>query len=141
MDARPVASTAPHARVAAPSRNTRMQSTFGRDRVPKVAFFDVDNTIIRSNVVKPYVYMRMNELSALDYLWFVPLMALRAVAFLAIDRFDRSLFNKIFYRLYKDRCSTSDAKVSHAAPCPPPPGLPQVRVPVPSTCPGRSSLS
>lgn len=112
----------------------------------QVAFFDMDNTVIRSNIVKPYVVLRTAELvrqqgaslapydrcsrmrqvlltsgnltscdappqSPPDVAWFVPVMLLRVLLYLALDSYSRTLFNQVFYRLYQGRDASNEAKV------------------------------
>lgn len=82
----------------------------GPSRPVQVAFFDMDNTVIRSNIVKPYVVLRTAELSPPDVAWFVPVMLLRVLLYLALDSYSRTLFNQVFYRLYQGRDASNEAK-------------------------------
>eukprot|EP00958_Prasinococcus_capsulatus_P017844 scaffold2045_cov404-Prasinococcus_capsulatus_cf.AAC.37 len=97
----------------------------------KAAFFDIDGTILKSNVVWPFVLQRLRELPlVLRLLWF-PYYALKvsapillpqalagsaaandsagpaqnwqAIMYKALDRINRSLFNVVFYRDYAGR--------------------------------------
>ena len=65
------------------------------------AFFDVDGTLLRSNIAHYYAYMRGRELPPGQRpfwnLWFL----CKGVAYLCIDRFSRSTFNRLFYRNYR----------------------------------------
>jgi hypothetical protein len=72
----------------------------------KAAFFDVDGTITRTNVVLAYFAVRMSELPLFLKLFWVPWFALKGIFYLLIDRIDRALFNRVFYRSYNGR-STS----------------------------------
>jgi hypothetical protein len=72
----------------------------------KAAFFDVDGTITRTNVVLAYFAVRMSELPLFVKLFWVPWFALKGIFYLLIDRIDRALFNRVFYRSYNGR-STS----------------------------------
>jgi len=73
----------------------------------KAAFFDVDGTVVRSNIVWPYVHLRMQELSPLLKLLWVPWFACKAAVYLVVDSFERSAFNRIFYRNYRGREESS----------------------------------
>ncbi|MBF5043838.1 HAD-IB family hydrolase [Aggregicoccus sp. 17bor-14] len=66
----------------------------------KAAFYDVDGTLVRTNVVHVYSYYAMNRGSLLG-------MAGRSLAvgaslplFGALDTFNRKVFNEFFYRYY-----------------------------------------
>jgi fatty acyl-CoA reductase len=72
----------------------------------KAAFFDVDGTITRTNVVLAYFAVRMSELPLFLKLFWVPWFGLKGIFYLLIDRIDRALFNRVFYRSYNGR-STS----------------------------------
>eukprot|EP00898_Chlorokybus_atmophyticus_P002190 jgi/Chlat1/2972/Chrsp2S04698 len=63
--------------------------------VPRAAFFDVDGTLMETNIVWPYVLMRLDELPFIIQLFWVPFFALQGIGF------DRSLLNKIFFSKYK----------------------------------------
>ncbi|BBM99930.1 hypothetical protein MPTK1_1g24920 [Marchantia polymorpha subsp. ruderalis] len=80
----------------------------------KAAFFDVDGTITRTNVVLAYLAVRMSELSFfMKFVW-VPCFAVLCIFYLLVDHFDRATFNRIFYsNHYKGR--SADSKSSMAA--------------------------
>ncbi len=64
------------------------------------AFFDVDGTLTRTNVVVPLAWFQRAHLPRWRYrLWFIGLL-MRAPLYWLIDRFDRSLFVRLFYRHY-----------------------------------------
>lgn len=84
----------------------------------KVAYFDVDGTLINSNIVAPYALLRLRELVRTKHashdaqppsqpplsatLW-APAFALKCVYFIALDYVDRPAFNTVFYRHYAGR--------------------------------------
>lgn len=68
---------------------------------PRCAFFDLDNTICRSNIVKAYITFKMRTLSLLERLFFIPVVLVKAVIYLVLDRIDRSWFNRVFYASYR----------------------------------------
>jgi HAD superfamily hydrolase (TIGR01490 family) len=76
----------------------------------RAAFFDVDGTLVRTNIVHAFAFYAMNQGSILGTAW----QTLRTVAsipmFVATDRLDRKLFNELFYRYYagqsEDRLET-----------------------------------
>ena len=67
------------------------------------AFFDVDGTIAATNIVMPYVHLRLEELPLPAKVAWVPFFLLKAAWYIMVDRFDRSRFNRIFYRNYRGR--------------------------------------
>ena len=66
----------------------------------KAAFYDVDGTLVKTNIVHTYGYYAMNRGS----LWGIAGRTLAAVAsvplFAALDAVDRKIFNEFFYRYY-----------------------------------------
>ncbi|MDA0837247.1 MAG: HAD-IB family hydrolase [Planctomycetota bacterium] len=69
----------------------------------RAAFFDVDGTIVKSNIVMPYVHIRRAELSPIGNLFWTPFFLLKALIYIIVDRFDRAKFNRMFYRNYRGR--------------------------------------
>ena len=67
----------------------------------KGAFFDVDGTLVRTNLVHAFAFYAMNQGSFLGTAW----QTLRTVAsvplFWATDKVNRKLFNELFYRYYQ----------------------------------------
>ncbi|HEX4902932.1 MAG TPA: HAD-IB family phosphatase, partial [Acidimicrobiales bacterium] len=66
-----------------------------------VAAFDLENTIIASNVVASYSWLATRRLSRSDRLRFVARTLAEAPSLLAADRRDRSDFLRQFYRRYE----------------------------------------
>jgi HAD superfamily hydrolase (TIGR01490 family) len=68
---------------------------------PRAAFFDVDGTLVRTNIVHAFAYYAMNQGSILGTAWQTARTALSVPLFLATDHFNRKTFNEIFYRYYR----------------------------------------
>eukprot|EP01025_Chloroclados_australasicus_P022371 TRINITY_DN2309_c1_g3_i2.p4 TRINITY_DN2309_c1_g3~~TRINITY_DN2309_c1_g3_i2.p4 ORF type:complete len:304 (+),score=26.92 TRINITY_DN2309_c1_g3_i2:58-912(+) len=66
-----------------------------------IAFFDVDGTIAKTNIVWPFVHIQLTYLSIFQKIWWVPLFALMSFVYRAVDKFDRTAFNRLFYKNYK----------------------------------------
>ena len=66
------------------------------------AIFDLENTIIASNVVASYAWLASRRLDRGDRARFVLRTLREAPALLAQDRKDRSDFLRSFYRRYED---------------------------------------
>ena len=65
------------------------------------AIFDVDGTIVASNVVSHYAWLKLQELPmALRPLWMVALMG-RVPYYWLLDKLSRAHFNRVFYKNYK----------------------------------------
>lgn len=69
----------------------------------RAAFLDVDGTITGTNVVLAFATCRLTELPLWARVFWVPAFALRGLLYLALDRVDRALFNRVFYRSYRGR--------------------------------------
>lgn len=67
----------------------------------KAAFYDIDGTLIRTNVVDAYAYYAMNTGSFTRSASRVARIALQAPLYWGIDQFNRKLFNEMFFREYK----------------------------------------
>jgi len=65
-----------------------------------LAAFDLENTLIASNVVASYSWMASRRLSGRDRLRFVLKTMMEAPTLLALDKRDRSDFLRYFYRRY-----------------------------------------
>jgi len=67
----------------------------------KAAFFDVDGTLVRTNIVHAYAYYAMNQGSIFGTAW----KTARTVASLpflwALDKANRKAFNELFYGFYQ----------------------------------------
>ena len=65
-----------------------------------LAVFDLENTLIASNVVASYAWLATRELDDLDRVRFVARTLAEAPRLLALDRRDRSDFLRYFYRRF-----------------------------------------
>jgi HAD superfamily hydrolase (TIGR01490 family) len=81
------------------ARDTRLRrQVLSPDR--HLAAFDLENTLIASNVVASYSWLATRRLPADDRLRFVLKTLAEAPSLLALDRKDRSDFLRFFYRRY-----------------------------------------
>jgi len=67
----------------------------------RAAFFDVDGTLVRTNIVHAFAYYAMNQGSILGTAWQTARTVLSVPLFLATDRLNRKTFNEIFYAYYR----------------------------------------
>jgi HAD superfamily hydrolase (TIGR01490 family) len=68
---------------------------------PRAAFFDVDGTLVRTNIVHSFAFYAMNQGSILGTAWQTARTVLSVPLFLATDRVNRKAFNELFYTYYK----------------------------------------
>lgn len=68
---------------------------------PRAAFFDVDGTLVRTNIVHAFAFYAMNQGSILGTAWQTARTVLSIPAFMVADRINRKTFNEIFYTYYK----------------------------------------
>src|SRR4051812_46792890 len=66
----------------------------------KGAFYDLDGTLIRTNVVHVYAYYAMNRGSILGTIGRSLSTAASLPVFGGLDLFNRKVFNEFFYRYY-----------------------------------------
>jgi HAD superfamily hydrolase (TIGR01490 family) len=65
------------------------------------AFFDVDGTLVRSNIVHYFMYFRRREMSpAVGSAWQTWFWG-KCLGYLVMDKLSRSWLNKVFYRNYR----------------------------------------
>src|SRR5512138_2796826 len=67
----------------------------------RAAFFDVDGTLVRTNIVHAFAFYAMNQGSILRSAWKTAKTALSVPLFIATDRLNRKVFNELFYRSYE----------------------------------------
>lgn len=79
----------------------------------KAAFFDVDGTITRTNVVMAYSCVRMAELPFIKKVLWVPWFLLSCIVYLIVDHFHRPTFNRIFYSSYKGRPTDGKSAIAN----------------------------
>ncbi|HVO19920.1 MAG TPA: HAD family phosphatase [Anaeromyxobacter sp.] len=65
------------------------------------AFFDVDGTLVGTNIVHAFAFYAMNQGTILGTAWKTAKTVLSVPLFLATDRFDRKTFNELFYKYYR----------------------------------------
>jgi fatty acyl-CoA reductase len=97
--------------------HARVRTTGGADRTPdraerlraqvlaperQLAAFDLENTLVASNVVSSYLWLASRNLTGTDRVRLVADTLRRAPGWLAMDRRDRSDFLRYFYRMYRD---------------------------------------
>lgn len=98
-------------------RNARVKMTPGRSRSSSredraraailspdrtIAAFDLENTLIASNVVESFAFLATRDMSASERVRFTLDMFRQAPGLLALDRKDRGDFLRSFYRRYED---------------------------------------
>ena len=87
-------------RSSGPDRQTRMRSAvLSSDR--HLAVFDLEHTLIASNVVDSYAWLASRHLDADTRVGFVADLLAAAPRWLALDRRDRGDFLRSFYRRYE----------------------------------------
>jgi HAD superfamily hydrolase (TIGR01490 family) len=74
-------------------------------RAPKLhasaAFYDVDGTLIRANIVHAFAFYALNQPTLLGSAWKTLSTAASAPLFWAADKLSRKWFNELFYRYYR----------------------------------------
>ncbi len=65
------------------------------------AFFDVDGTLVKSNIVHYYIFLRTRNMSPLLKPFWYAGYACRCGQFWLMDQYDRVGMNAIFYRGYR----------------------------------------
>lgn len=83
-----------------PDPSVRITANGSPER-PVLAVLDVERTLIDSNVVEGYMWLRLSELEGGERLREVVDMARRGIGYLKADRRDRADFLRLFYRLYE----------------------------------------
>ena len=72
-------------------------------RKKRVAFFDVDGTLLKSTIVHCYIWLRCAKLPfLLKQLWLIGFLP-KIVYYLVLDSISRSRFNAVFYRNYRGK--------------------------------------
>lgn len=76
----------------------------------RAAFFDVDGTLVRTNIVHALAFYAMNQGSILGTAWQTAKTVLSVPMFMVTDRVNRKTFNELFYTYYagqsEDRLET-----------------------------------
>jgi HAD superfamily hydrolase (TIGR01490 family) len=112
-----------HARVRTSPTRSRQSSRAERSRRAilspdrHLAAFDLENTLIASNVVDSYAWLASRHLPAAERVAFVADLVREAPSLLALDRRDRGDFLRSFYRRYEgapvDRLRHDAAELFH----------------------------
>jgi HAD superfamily hydrolase (TIGR01490 family) len=67
----------------------------------RAAFFDVDGTLVRTNIVHAFAFYAMNQGTIAGTAWKTAKTVLSIPLFLATDRVNRKVFNELFYSYYE----------------------------------------
>jgi HAD superfamily hydrolase (TIGR01490 family) len=67
----------------------------------RLAFYDLDGTLVSSNVVSQYAYFVRNYPDRLDSAWRLAKLLASVPLLIGLDLYSRRLFNEIFYREYR----------------------------------------
>jgi HAD superfamily hydrolase (TIGR01490 family) len=92
----PTGSTVP--RPEANSARSALRRRAGREGV--LAVFDVDGTLVQTNVVEYFFWMRLQDQPLEEWPRFLAMMAARAPRWLYLERRSRAEFQRSFYREY-----------------------------------------
>ncbi len=95
-----------HARVrTSPQRRVQSRSDRAKAQIlapeRQLAVFDLENTLIASNVVESYAWLATRHMDKTDRVAFALRLIAEAPSLLALDRRDRGDFLRYFYRRYK----------------------------------------
>jgi HAD superfamily hydrolase (TIGR01490 family) len=67
----------------------------------RAAFFDVDGTLVATNIVHAFAYYAMNQGGIFSMAWRTARTAAAAPFYWALDKANRKIFNEVFYRSYE----------------------------------------
>jgi len=67
----------------------------------RAAFFDVDGTLVRTNIVHAFAFYAMNQGTITGAAWKTAKTVLSIPLFIAADRVNRKVFNELFYSYYE----------------------------------------
>ena len=67
----------------------------------RAAFFDVDGTLVRTNIVHAFAFYAMNQGSIVGSAWKTAKTLASIPLFMATDRVNRKVFNELFYSYYE----------------------------------------
>jgi len=67
----------------------------------KAAFFDVDGTLVRTNIVHAFAFYATNQGTILGTAWKTAKLLASIPVFMATDRVNRKVFNELFYSYYE----------------------------------------
>ncbi len=66
------------------------------------AFFDIDGTLVQTNVVHYYAYFQWQTLSWLSRVWWLASFLPKIPYYALLDALNRSLFNRVFFSNYRN---------------------------------------
>ena len=66
----------------------------------QAAFFDVDGTLVRTNIVHAFAFYAMNQGTIFGTAWRTARTAASVPLYWALDKANRKVFNEVFYRSY-----------------------------------------
>ena len=81
-----------------------------KTKTKRAAFFDLDGTVAKSNVVFQYVAWKMSTLNAFQKMLWVPFYAVKCALYLIVDKISRSAFNEMFAKDFKGALASETAK-------------------------------
>jgi HAD superfamily hydrolase (TIGR01490 family) len=67
----------------------------------KIAFYDLDGTLVSSNIVVRYAFFVRHLPSRVRALWKTLKLVTTVPTYIALDHFSRQLFNEVFFREYR----------------------------------------
>ncbi len=70
-------------------------------QVKRAAFFDVDGTLLRTNIVHAFAFYAMNQGSIFGTAWRTARTLAGAPLYWALDKVNRKVFNEVFYASYR----------------------------------------
>lgn len=67
----------------------------------RAAFFDVDGTLVRTNIVHAFAYYAMNQGTLFGTAWRTARTVASLPLYWALEKANRKVFNEVFYRAYQ----------------------------------------
>jgi HAD superfamily hydrolase (TIGR01490 family) len=67
----------------------------------RAAFFDVDGTLVRTNIVHAFAYYAMNQGTLFGTAWRTARLVASVPLYWGLDQVNRKAFNEVFYRAYQ----------------------------------------
>lgn len=67
----------------------------------RAAFFDVDGTLVRTNIVHAFAYYAMNQGTLFGTAWRTARTVASLPLYWVLDQANRKVFNEVFYRAYR----------------------------------------
>ena len=79
----------------------------------RAAFFDVDGTLLRTNIVHAFAFYAMNQGSIFGTAWRTARTLAGAPLYWALDKVNRKVFNEVFYDSYRGISEDSLVELAH----------------------------